>query len=170
FATDPANVYGNLGLRRTRGAEISIVARPTESLRIVGGVVHYDASVEGEAVELGRAGPRPLGSTPLFARLDLDYGFAAIPGLSAQLAIAHTGDIVASTAPYADLGGEQLEVPAVTTIDAGLRFRWTAWGKPVALRLLAQNLTDERPLRVQGSNTFTLNGSRRFSLQLSADL
>ncbi|MGH6949674.1 MAG: TonB-dependent receptor domain-containing protein, partial [Vitreimonas sp.] len=109
FATDPANVYGNLGLRRTRGAEISIVARPLEGLRIVGGVVHYDALVEGEAVELGRAGPRPLGSTPLFARLDLDYGLAAVPGLSAQLAIAHTGDIVASTAPYADLGGEQLE-------------------------------------------------------------
>jgi hypothetical protein len=39
----------------------------------------------------------------------------------------------------------------------------------MAARLLVQNIADERSLRAIGSNTFTLNGSRRMSLQLSAD-
>jgi outer membrane receptor protein involved in Fe transport len=72
--------------------------------------------------------------------------------------------------PYDELGGRQLEIPAVTTVDAGVRYRWTIGRVPMAARLLMQNITDERVLRSSGSNTFTLDGSRRVSLQLSADL
>lgn len=169
FATDADNVYAHLGERRNRGAELSIVARPVPSLRVVGGLVYYDAEVEGAAVELGRSGRRPLGSSPVSARLDLDYSIAVVPGLSAQAAVVHSGDTIASTLPYAQLGGRQLEVPAVTTIDIGARYRWSIGPVPMSARLLVQNITDERLLRVVGSNTFTLNGSRRASLQISAD-
>ncbi len=169
FATDAANVYAQLGEMRNRGAELSIVAQPVAGLRLVGGVVYSDPEVEGAAVRLGRAGPRPLGSSPFNARLDLDYVIAGIAGLSAQLALVHTGDTVASTLPYAELGGRQLEIPAVTTLDVGARYRWSVGNVPMAARLQLQDVTDERLLRSTGSNSFTLNGSRRWSLQLSAD-
>ena len=169
FATDGAAVYLQLGEKLNRGVELSVVAQPIDNLRLVGGVVYYDAEVEGPAVELGRAGPKPLGSSPIHARLDLDYSIATIAGLSAQLAVVHAGDIVASTLPYAELGGRQLEIPAVTTVDAGARYRWAIGEVPMAARLLMQDITDERGWRSSGSNTFTLNGSRTVSLQLSAD-
>jgi iron complex outermembrane receptor protein len=169
FATDAANLYSSLGERRNRGAEFSVVAQPLENLRLVGGAVYYDARVEGSAVALGRAGPRPLGSSPTHARLDLDYSIASVAGLSLQVAAVHTGDTIASTLPYAELGGAQLEIPAVTTLDIGARYRWTLGNVPMAARLLVQNVGDERALRSSGSNTFTLNGSRRLSLQLTAD-
>lgn len=170
FATDAANVYTVLGERRNRGAELSIVAQPVKGLRVVGGLIYYDPKVIGEAVTLGRTGPRPLNSTPINARLDLDYAVPFVEGLSLQMTVAHTGDTIASTKTYAELGGKQLHVPAVTTIDLGARYRWKIGKVPVAARLNFQDITDERTLRVSGSNSFFLNSSRRMSLQLSADL
>lgn len=170
FATDAANIYGQLGERTNRGVELSIVAQPLDDLRVIAGAVYYDADVNGRAVEIGRAGRKPLGSNPLFARLDLDYTIDALPGLSAQASIVRTGDTIASTLPYAELGGRQLEIPATTTFDVGARYRWKMGGLPFSVRLLLQNITDERLLRSVGSNSFALNGSRRASLQLSMDL
>ncbi len=169
FATDAASVYGQLGERRNRGAELSVVAQLVSALRVVAGAVYYDACVEGAAVELGRSGPRPIGSSPVQARLNLDYAVAAVPGLSAQLALTHSGDTIASTLPYEELSGRQLEVPAATMIDLGARYRWSIGRVPFSARLLLQDITDERSLRVLGSNTFSLGGSRRASLQVSAD-
>lgn len=169
FATDAANVYGVLGERRNRGVELSVVAQPVKGLRVIGGLIYYDPKVIGEAVALGRAGPRPLASTPINARLDLDYALPFAEGLSLQMTLAHTGDTIASTQGYAALGGDQLRVPAVTTIDMGVRYRWRIGDIPVSARLNLQDITDQRTLRVSGSNSFFLNSSRRMSLQLSAD-
>jgi iron complex outermembrane recepter protein len=169
FATDAANLYAHLGERRNRGFELSVIAQPLDALRIVAGAVYYDAVVDGAAVALGRSGKRPVGSSPIQARVDFDYTVAALPGFSTQLAVIHSGDIVASTLPYAELGGRQLQVPAATTFDIGARYRWSIGRVPVAARLQLQNVADEHLLRVGGSNTFTVNGSRRASLQLSAD-
>lgn len=170
FATDAANLYTGLGERRNRGTELSIVTQPLRNLRVVAGAVYSDAEVTGEAVELGRTGPEPLGSNPLYARLDLDYSIDAIPGLSTQLSVVRTGDTIASTKVYSELGARQLEIPAATTFDLGVRYRWTMGSVPFSARLMLQNLTDERLLRSAGSNSFTLNGSRRASLQVSMDL
>jgi len=169
FATDATNVYGELGERLNRGVELSVVAQPVAGLRVVAGAVYYDARVEGSAVALGRSGSRPLGSSPIQARVNLDYSIAALPGLSAQLAVTHSGDTIASTLPYEELDGRQLEVPAATTIDVGARYRWSVGRVPFSARLLIQDIADERTLRVIGSNNFSLGGSRRASLQVTAD-
>jgi len=101
--------------------------------------------------------------------VNLDYSIAALPGLSAQLAVTHSGDTIASTLPYEELDGRQLEVPAATTIDVGARYRWSVGRVPFSARLLIQDIADERTLRVIGSNNFSLGGSRRASLQVTAD-
>lgn len=169
FATDQANFYRRLGERRNRGIEFSVIAQPLPGLRAVAGLVYYDPRVIGPAVASGQTGPRPLGSTPLNARLDLDYAVPWIEGLSLQLAAIHTGAVIASTRTYDTLGGRQLRVPAVTTLDVGARYRFGIGGIPMAARLSLQNLTDERLLQVSGSNSFFLRDVRRLSFQLSAD-
>ena len=169
FATDPGNFYRRLGDRRNRGIELSVVTQPLPGLRAVAGLVYYDPRVLGPAVASGQTGPRPLNSTPLNARLDLDYVVPWVEGLSLQLAAIHTGDVIASTRNYDALDGRQLRVPAVTTFDIGARYRFTISDIPMAARLSLQNVTDERLLQVSGSNSFFLRDVRRFSAQLSAD-
>ena len=169
FATDQSNFYRQLGERRNRGIELSVVAQPLSGLRAVAGLVHYDPRVIGPAVALGHTGPRPLNSTAINARTDLDYAVPWIKGLSLQLAAIHTGDVIASTRNYSELGGRQLRVPAVTTVDAGARYRFSIGAIPMAARLSLQNLTDEFVLQVSGSNSFFLRESRRISFQLSGD-
>lgn len=169
FATDPANVYRRLGERRNRGVELSLVAQPLPGLRSVAGLVYYDPRVIGPAVASGLTGPRPLNSTPINARLDLDYAVPWVAGLSIQLTAVHSGDVIASTRTYEALGGRQLRVPAVTTIDLGARYRFRIGDIPMAARLSLQNVTDERLLQVSGSHSFFLRDVRRFSAQLSAD-
>ncbi len=169
FATDQANFYRQLGERRNRGVEISVVAQPLPGLRAVAGLVYYDPKVIGPAVTSGQTGPRPLNSTPLNARLDLDYAMPWVEGLSLQLAAIHTGDVIASTRTYDALGGRQLRVPAVTTFDIGARYRFNVAGVPMAARLNLANVTDQFLLQITGSNSFFLRDARRISFQLSAD-
>lgn len=169
FATDQGNFYRQLGKRRNRGVELSLVARPLPELRVVAGLVYYDPKVIGPAVALGQTGPRPLNSTPINARIDLDWAAPRIEGLSLQLTAIHTGDVVASARPYPELDGRQLTVPAVTTFDVAARYRFKSGAVPMSARLSLQNLTNEFLLQVSGSNSFFLRDSRRLSLQLSAD-
>lgn len=170
FAPDANNVYGELGQRRNRGIELSVVAQPLTGLRAIAGVIVSDPKVRGPAVSLGRTGERPLGSSRLIARLDLDYAVPGVPGLSAQAAAVRTGRTVASTVPYAELGGDQLHLPGTTTFDLGVRYRWTNGRIPMAIRVNLQDISNAQTFRVVGANTFTLSGVRRFGLQLSADL
>jgi iron complex outermembrane receptor protein len=169
FATDEANVYRRLGERRNRGIELSVVTQPVTGLRAVAGLIYYDPQVIGPAVALGQTGPRPLNSMAVNARLDLDYAIPLIDGLSIQLAAIHTGDVIASTRTYAELGGKQLRVPAVTTLDISARYRFAISEVPMAARVNLQNVTGEHLLQVAGSNSFFLRDARRISFQLSAD-
>lgn len=169
FSLDAANRYGQLGAVRHRGAEFSVVGPITDRLSVVGGLVLMDADVLGEAVASGRAGPRPVGSTAERARLDFDYRAPFLDGLSLTLGAQYTGDVIASTAGHAALGGEQLRVPAFSTVDVGARYRFRVGDAPVSVRALVANVFDDEGFQSSSSQTFTLRDRRRFSLQVSAD-
>ena len=169
YSVDPAGVYRVLGDVRNRGAEVSLVGQLTERLSVVGGLVLLDAEVVGEAVDTGRVGRRPVNTADLSSRVDLEYRTHFLDSLSLTAGGQHTGATIASTAGYAELGGNQLEVPAYTTLDLGARYRFTVGGKPMSARILLANIFDDRGYGVASGNSFQLRDSRRFSLQLSAD-
>ncbi len=168
FSVDPRNRYGELGILRNRGLEVSVTAQPIEGLSLIAGLVLLHPAVIGEAVESGRIGPRAVGTPTRTARLDLNYR-TPLAGLSLDLSLQHNGPAAASTRNFAELGGLQLIAPAATTLDLGARYRFNLGETPFALRLLAANLFDQRGYDVRSSQSFTVRNGRRFSIQLSAD-
>jgi len=163
------NLYRPLGRVRNKGIEVSLAGPATERLSVVAGLVLMDPRVTGEAYDAGRAGKRPVNAAGRQARLDMEYRVPRVDGLSLSLAAQHTGDLPASTAAYAALGGRQLEVPSATTVDLGARYRFAAGGTPVTVRAQVLNVFDVRHPTVVSGNTFTSADSRRVTLQLAAD-
>lgn len=169
YSVGADNLYRPLGEVRNRGVEVSLAGPLTDRLSVVAGLVLMDPRVTGEAFDAGRVGKRPVNSTTRSARLDLEYKVPVVDGLSLSLAVQHTGDLVASTSGFAALDGDQLEVPAATTVDLGVRYRFKAGETPVTLRAQVLNLFDVRRPTVVASNTFTSADSRRVTFQLAAD-
>jgi iron complex outermembrane receptor protein len=62
FALDPAKLFRELGEVRNRGVEVSVAGQITPRLNIVLGAVFLDATVSGDAVDLGLIGRRPIAS------------------------------------------------------------------------------------------------------------
>lgn len=170
FTTDSANIYGEMGSVRHRGAEFSLVGPITERLNIVAGAVLMSPRVTGAARDEGRVGAKPVGTTERFARIDLDYQVPLLDGLSLNLALLHNGARVADARPSAALGGKQLMVPAVTTLDIGARYRFELGKTPMVFRALIGNVTDERSWRVLSSRSLRADQARRISFFLAADI
>ena len=168
FSFDSANRFTVLGDVRHRGIEASISRTFAGRLNLLAGAVLMDPVVTGEARELGRVGPRPVGTTPTLLRLDADYR-TPIEGLSVSAAWVHTGRRIASTRTYAELGGHQLEAPAYTTIDVGARFRFKAAGVPMSARFLTTNVFNVKSWKIVASNSYQQNDSRKVLVTLAAD-
>ncbi len=169
FNLDPSNVFRQLGDELHRGVELSLSGRIGERLNIVGGAVLMDPTVEGEAVASGQIGPRPVSQAKATARLNLDYRTRWIDGLSIDAALAYSGPRAATSRMFAALGGEQLETEALTTLDLGLRYRFSAFGHASTLRAQVTNVTDEFAWQVMPSGALYVNNPRGFHISLATD-
>ncbi len=168
FSFDGANVFTSLGTVRHRGVEASYSTAIGEQLNLIAGAVLMRPQVTGEARRLGRVGARPVGVTPTLLRLDADYR-PGIKGLSFSAAVVHTGKRTASTRTYAELGGDQLQAPAFTTVDLGVRYRFSVMATPMSVRALVSNVFDVRSWKIVAANSYQENDTRRVVLTLIAD-
>jgi len=169
FNLDSDRVFRELGTVRHRGVELSLAGQPLDGLRVVAGAVLLDADVSGEAVDLGRIGPKPVGSTARTVRANFDYRLPFFEGLSVDLAVNNLSGRVASALGYAELGGRQLKTDARTTFDLGARYRFDVGRTPATLRAQITNLFDVYGWDVSSSSSFRFSDDRRFSLTLAAD-
>ena len=168
FTFDAANRFTDLGQVSHRGLEASLSGSFGERLTIVAGGVLMQPRVTGEAVTLGRVGPRPVGVAPTLLRLDAEYRLP-ITGLTVTGSTVYTGRRAASARTYATLGGDQLFTPAITTIDLGLRYRLKLDNHPVSVRVLLSNALNKRSLRILAANSYQLDDSRRLAVNVLAD-
>ena len=170
FNLDPELVYRALGTVRHRGVELSLAGQPIEGLSLVAGAVLLDADVTGEAVNLGIIGPKPVGTAGRIVRANLDYQLPFMKGLSVDLGLTNQGAQIASVRPYAELGGRQLRTQPQMLFDIGARYRFTAAGAPVTLRMQTTNLFNTYRWKVSGNSSFRFNDERRFLLTLATDI
>jgi iron complex outermembrane receptor protein len=170
FNLDPARLYRELGEVRHRGVELSLAGSPLRGLRVVAGAVLLDGEVNGELVELGRIGPRPVGLTERQVRVNADYQLPWNSAVSVDLALLSTGDRAASATPQPALGGEQFTLSGRTTLDLGARWRFTVGGARAVARLQLQNLTDNRDWDVAPSGAFLITNPRRMFLSMTVDI
>jgi iron complex outermembrane receptor protein len=170
FNIDQDRVFRELGTVRHRGVELSLAGQPIEGLSVVAGAVLLDADVSGEAVELGRVGPKPVGTTKRIVRANFDYGLPFLNGVSVDLGITNQAGQVASVLEYPELGGEQLMTEPQTLFDLGARYRFKVGNVPATLRAQVTNVFDTYRWKVSSSSSFRFIDSRRFLVTFAADL
>jgi iron complex outermembrane receptor protein len=169
FNTDADRIYRELGTVRHRGVELSLAGQPIEGLSVVAGAVLLDADVTGEAVDLGKIGPKPVGSTGRTVRVNFDYRLPFFSPLSVDLGINNLAGKVASTSTYAELGDRQLTTEPLTTVDIGARYRFTLGKAPATLRAQVTNVFDVYGWNVSSNSSFRFVDTRRVVLSLAAD-
>jgi iron complex outermembrane receptor protein len=169
FNLDEDLVFRELGTVRHRGVELSLAGQPIEGLSVVAGAVLLDADVSGEAVDLGRIGRKPVGTTSRIARLNLDYRPPFFDAFSVDLGITNQAAQVASALAYPELGGRQLMTEPQTLVDAGARYRFKVGSAPATLRAQVTNAFDVYRWKVGGNSSFRFIDERRLLLSLAAD-
>lgn len=162
FNLDENSVWRELGEVRNRGGELSLSGEVASGLNILAGAVVLDALVSGDAVRLGRVGPRPVGSSPRTLLFSADWRPSGWTKTSFNLGLAHSGPIVATR-------DNRASIPPRTTIDVGMRYRLRIAGSDATLRAQIRNLTDEYGFSLRGSGAFGVTSSRVSSLSLTAD-
>jgi iron complex outermembrane recepter protein len=162
FAADEANVFRELGNVRHRGIELSVAGPVTDGLTLVAGAVVMQPRVTGEAVTLGRVGPRPLGQPSQLLTLAAQYALPGFEGVQLTLNATHRGTRAADTRNL-------VELPARTILDAGVRWRFDLGDNPALLRVQLLNLTNAYDWALVGSGSYQVNAPRQLTMFLTVD-
>jgi iron complex outermembrane receptor protein len=162
FAADEANIFRELGNVRHRGIELSAAGPVTDGLTLVAGAVLMQPRVTGEAVTLGRVGPRPLGQPSRLLTLAVQYALPGLDGVQLTLNATHRGTRAADTRNL-------VELPARTILDAGVRWRFDLGDNPALLRVQLLNLTNAYDWALVGSGSYQVNAPRQLTMFLTVD-
>jgi iron complex outermembrane recepter protein len=162
FDLDAAGFFSELGTVEHRGVELSLAGNPRDDLTVIVGTRWLDATVSGATVDAGLIGEKPVGSARQYSVATAEYRFAGT-GASIDSTIEHVTRQVANS-------DNTLEVPARAVLHIGGRYRFKMFDKPVTLRLLVQNVTDEYGWRALSSGAYIYNAPRRFTAYITADL
>ncbi|MGI9246413.1 MAG: TonB-dependent receptor, partial [Steroidobacteraceae bacterium] len=145
-------VAGNAGTARSRGAELTLTARPVDPLTLVGAFGYTDAKLTEDSPDLGAQNGDPLPGTPEYTvALAADYAFTlGGHGASAGASWRYIDDRVSG---YRSGGYPQYDLPSYDVIDlrAGVDFG------DAAVQIYVKNLADERG-QLNASTAMTLAG------------
>jgi iron complex outermembrane receptor protein len=161
FNVDAENLYTELGRLEYRGLETSVSYSEGGLTVLLGGVL-LEPRVTRLIPEPGATGDVPLGPVPVTATANLDYAPARWGPWAASLQWTRLSSRVATT-------DDGTYLPALATLAAGVRCRWTLRARPWTLRLDGFNLTDARGLHVSNLEAVLPEQGRRFMLTLATD-
>lgn len=164
FNVDPSTGdFRQLGQVRNRGIEFSLAGQVAPGLNVVIGNTLIDAKVSGAAVTQGLINAKPVGSFVRHTIVSLNYRLPSNPKLSFDAFFEGSSSRVANTT-------DTLRIPARAVVHLGMRYRFKIDDKPVLFRAQVGNVTNTFGWMVSSSGGFTPNGSRRFTVSLSADI
>lgn len=162
FALDPGRVFREFGEVRNRGIEASLAGQITPRLNIVLGAVFLDATVSGDAVDLGLIGRRPVGSGARTMTGAVNWNLPWVEGLSVDLAYESTADRIANAA-------NTFVIPARYVLSPGGRYRFDLFGKPASFRAQVASVNNAYGYNNLGEG-FYYNFPRRFQMSLTVDM
>lgn len=161
FALDPDLVFRQLGEVRNRGIETSLAGQITKRLSVVIGAVFLDATVSGDAVDLGLIGPRPVGSIGRTVTGAVNWNVPWVEGLSLDLVYEGTSARITSK--------EDLRIPARYVASFGGRYRFAMFDKPATFRAQLASVNNAFGYSNVGEG-FYYNPPRRFQMSLTVDM
>jgi iron complex outermembrane receptor protein len=162
FDVNAANIYRQVGTTSNQGLELSLAGALTSQLTIVAGVILIDPTVEYDDDGGAQRERTAVGPVPGLIRANVQYRVPSVAGLIVEAKVESTSK------RYARYNSVRL--PAVTTLDAGVRYETQLLGRSATLRLQLFNLTNEYGLTPAASGQLTPLDSRRFDLSLALDL
>ena len=162
FGVDGSNVFRRLGVVRHSGIEASLSGSPTPGLTLVAGGSLIRARVKGDEVAAGATGNRPIDVPSRKIIASVDWRPSSSP-TSVDAAVEHVGP---NTADRLNL----VEVSPYTTVNIGLRHRFTIGRSAAVFRVQATNLFDAYGWEVAGDNAFVYIQPRQLMARLTVDL
>ncbi len=168
--SQPSAIVDNLlfvvdGEQVNQGIELSAYGEPAPGLRVLGGATFVDAErkrTEGGAFD----GKTAIGVPDFQANLNVEYDLPAVPGLTVDGRIVHTGSQYVNAA-------NTVSLDAWTRLDLGARYSLDVSGRPVTLRARVENVTDENDWLsaggYPGANYLVLGAPRTFIVSASVD-
>lgn len=162
FNLDAAGRFDMLGDVRNRGIEASVSGPVTRHLSVVAGAVLAWPRVTGEAVALGRVGPRPVGAISRRIEASADWRPPFAPGLSLDVNLSHRSP---ETATVSNL----VAIPARTLVDLGGRYAMRLGDTPATLRVQVANLFDAQGFDLRGTGAYAALPGRVVSGYLTVD-
>jgi len=161
FDLDASNIFRNVGSTRNRGVELWLSGALTERFTVVAGLILIDPKVEFEAGTSAHSQAVAIGPQPGLFSANLQYRPRLIKGLVLD---AKVETVSSRYARYKDIS-----LPAVTTLDAGMRYNTALFGKAATFRFQLYNLTGEYSLMPSPSDQIDALDGRHFELSLAVD-
>jgi iron complex outermembrane receptor protein len=169
FSFDAAGDFTQVGNLSHRGIEASVAGKLTSRLQILGGAVLMKPRASGPAIKSGLLGKLPTGTPKLHARVDLNYRTDIFRGLTLTATLLHDSRRALSAQPYAELGGKQLMLPAVTTFDVGARQNFHIGKTSFSYRITIHNIFNKKSWKVIAPNSVQQDEVRRYNVYLYVD-
>ncbi|MGO4331789.1 TonB-dependent receptor [Cupriavidus sp. 2TAF22] len=155
-------VFSVDGEQRNQGLELTMSGQAYKGVRLLGGVTLLD----GELTKTSSAatlGNRPVGVPTVMANLGTEWDLPWVPGLTLTGAVNYTGS------EYVNQANTQ-RVPSWTTVDLGVRYKSSLYGKSTTFRAGVFNAFDRRYWSgVASFSTISLGAPRTFMASMSMD-
>jgi len=146
FRIEKANTYNETGsngkttisqdgLQIHQGLELTLAGKLTERVNISAGGTLMDLGIE-KATNPALEGKKPIGSSPVLAKLSLQY---AVPGMDG---LVLSGGAYYAGKKYKDSANQQ-EIDAYTIFDVGASYRTKLAGKFTVFNLYVSNVTNK---------------------------
>jgi len=160
---DASGAFDFVGTVRHRGAELSLAGPITPRLSAVLGATYLDAKIEGELVDRGVIGTRPIGRPEVTALANLTWRVPGVEGLTVDGGVNVRGE------RYADREN-RVSLPGYAMFNLGLRQAFELDGHPVTLRARVTNLTDKFAWNPTNSGLITPILPRTLTLTLTGEI
>lgn len=149
---DPVTlVYGNYGVQRNKGIEITLDGEPVQGLRIISGLTFNDATLRRTEGGINE-GNDAIGVPEILANANVEWDLPFLPALTLVGRVVHTGKQAVDQANTLELG-------SWTRFDLGARYVALVGDTPLTLRFNVDNVADKR-YWATAYNAFSAFGSR----------
>jgi iron complex outermembrane recepter protein len=163
FNVDSAGLYGQLGDISSRGVEGSATLSTADGLKVVAGVVLLRPEVDQQIRSSGGASTVPVGPVPRTINVNLDYAPARWGHWAASLQWTSLSSRVVTN-------NDQAELPPLSTLSVGLRYKLTLFNRSYSARLDVANVTDETGLTISSLYAVFPVLRRNYMLTLATDM
>ncbi|QIK77725.1 TonB-dependent receptor [Sphingomonas piscis] len=162
FGYDEANLFGQVGSIRSRGAEFSISGSVVKNVNLVFGGVLLRPRVEKNADAVGEIGDKPFGLPTHILNANVNWAVPFLKGLQLDAGIFRRGRQPQTVS-------NRVYLPARTTMTAGGRYGLKLARKDASLRVQVRNLFDNNDALGAGPGLYAPRDHRQVTGALTVD-